>query len=165
MLHVPVDELEKRCGALTFARLFKAYLGLSESHQKALRRVIEVVTDERADLDERERALDAIVDALSPPTLPFPECPNDRDGGVDVRAEMDDEEVTFAGRLRGLLAAKKLTQAELAKEIGVRQSTISMMVNRACRPRRSTVEKIALALGVTPEELWPGTRSRKQKAV
>lgn len=72
-----------------------------------------------------------------------------------VVAEMEREEATFAERLQSLLAAKGVTQAELAAKVGVGQPAISMMLNRVCRPQRKTVEKIATALGVTPEELWP----------
>ncbi len=72
-----------------------------------------------------------------------------------VLAEMDRQEATFAGRLQSLLTAKGVTQAELAAKVGVGQPAISMMLNRVCRPQRKTVEKIAAALGVAPEELWP----------
>ncbi len=72
-----------------------------------------------------------------------------------ITAEMDREEATFAERLQALLTAKNMTQADLAAKVGVGQPAISMMLNRVCRPQRKTVEKIATALGVTPEELWP----------
>jgi transcriptional regulator with XRE-family HTH domain len=49
-----------------------------------------------------------------------------------------------------------LTQAELAAKVGVGQPAISMMLNRSCRPQKKTVRRIATALGVTVEELWPG---------
>ncbi len=72
-----------------------------------------------------------------------------------IAAEMEREEATFAERLQSLLTAQGVTQAELAAKVGVGQPAISMMLNRACRPQRKTVERIATALGVTPEELWP----------
>jgi DNA-binding Xre family transcriptional regulator len=156
---------EFRCRALSFARLFKAYLELTDSHQVALRRVIEIVNDEQADLDERERALDAIVDALSPHTFPFPGNSHDHNRSVHLQGEMDNEEATFAARLKALLAMKKVTQIELAKRIGVRQSAVSMMVNRSSRPQRSTVEKIARALVVAPEYLWPTDTGKEKEAV
>ena len=74
-----------------------------------------------------------------------------------VLADMDRQEATFAERLQDLLTAKGVTQAELAAKVGVGQPAISMMLNRVCRPQRKTVEKIAAALGVTPEELWPAS--------
>lgn len=70
-------------------------------------------------------------------------------------AEMDSQEATFAERLRSALADKGVTQAELATKIGIGQPAISMMLNRTCRPQRKTVQKIAAALGVAAEELWP----------
>lgn len=67
---------------------------------------------------------------------------------------MDQQEATFAERLRNLMEEKRITQAELAEKIGVGQPAISMMLNRSCRPQRKTISKIAAALGVTPEDLW-----------
>ncbi len=52
-----------------------------------------------------------------------------------------------------------MSQVELAAAIGVGQPAISMMLSRNCRPQRRTVECIARALEVTPNDLWPGFRS------
>jgi lambda repressor-like predicted transcriptional regulator len=79
----------------------------------------------------------------------------DPDAGP-VLAEMDRQEATFAERLRTLMSEKGLTQAELAAKVGIGQPAISMMLNRACRPQRKTVQKIATALGVEGAELWTG---------
>jgi transcriptional regulator with XRE-family HTH domain len=68
---------------------------------------------------------------------------------------MDAEESFFAHRLRELMEAKGLTQAELADKVGIGQPAISMMLNRACRPQRKTVLRFAQALQVPTEELWP----------
>ncbi len=68
---------------------------------------------------------------------------------------MDRQEATFAERLSALMGEKGLTQAELAERVGVGQPAISMMLNRSCRPQNKTVRKIADALGVTPDDLWP----------
>lgn len=70
-------------------------------------------------------------------------------------AEMDRQEATFAERLRTAMATKGLTQSELAAKVGIGQPAISMMLNRTCRPQRKTVQKIALALGLESEDLWP----------
>jgi lambda repressor-like predicted transcriptional regulator len=48
-----------------------------------------------------------------------------------------------------------VTQVQLAETIGVGQSAIAMMLQRECRPQRRTVARMAEALGVTPETLWP----------
>lgn len=72
-----------------------------------------------------------------------------------VLGRMDAEENFFARRLRELMDAKGLTQAELADKVGLGQPAISMMLNRACRPQRKTVASFAQVLDVHPEELWP----------
>jgi predicted XRE-type DNA-binding protein len=74
----------------------------------------------------------------------------------DVLGQMDAEEAEFAKRLRQLMEAKNMTQAELASVVGVGQPAISMMLNRSCRPQKKTVLRFAQALGVAPQELWPG---------
>lgn len=90
------------------------------------------------DLEEAEK-IAPTVDASAGPLL----------------AEMDRQEATFAERLRAAMAAAGLTQAELAAKVGIGQPAISMMLNRVCRPQRKTVQKIAAALGVEAEHLWP----------
>jgi lambda repressor-like predicted transcriptional regulator len=72
-----------------------------------------------------------------------------------VGEEMDREEATFAERLRALMEEKGLTQEKLAEKLGVGQPAISMMLARECRPQKKTVHRLAEALGVAPEALWP----------
>jgi DNA-binding XRE family transcriptional regulator len=74
----------------------------------------------------------------------------------ELRAQIDQAELAFAGTLARLMAQRQLTQAQLAERIGVGQSAISMLLKRRCRPQRRTLGKLAEALGVTVEELWPG---------
>lgn len=69
--------------------------------------------------------------------------------------EMDRAEATFAERLRAIMAEQGLTQAELAAKVGIGQPAISNMLNRTCSPQRKTVQKLATALSVKPEALWP----------
>jgi lambda repressor-like predicted transcriptional regulator len=76
---------------------------------------------------------------------------------VAVLGRMDSSEVHFADRLRKVLQIKGMTQDSLAQHIGVGQSAISMMLNRTCRPQNRTVLRIAKALGVDADELWPTT--------
>jgi lambda repressor-like predicted transcriptional regulator len=76
----------------------------------------------------------------------------------DILAGMDEEESVFADRVRAQMAAKGLTQAELAAKVGIGQSGISMMLNRTCRPQQKTVRRFAEALGIPPEDLWPSLR-------
>jgi lambda repressor-like predicted transcriptional regulator len=73
----------------------------------------------------------------------------------DLLAGMDEQEAVFANRVRELMEAQGLSQAELAAKVGIGQPAVSMMLNRACRPQRKTVLRFAQALGVPPEELWP----------
>lgn len=47
----------------------------------------------------------------------------------------------------------KVSQAELAKRMGVTQGTISQMERPDSKPQRATIEKAAKALGITPEQL------------
>ena len=74
----------------------------------------------------------------------------------EVLSRMDEEEANFAKRLRQLMEAKGLTQAQLADAVGIGPPAVSMILNRSCRPQRKTVLRFAEALGVSPEHLWPG---------
>jgi transcriptional regulator with XRE-family HTH domain len=65
------------------------------------------------------------------------------------------DEVQFAERLRQIMNQKGVTQEGLAEKIGVGQSAISMMLQRQCRPQKRTIQRLAEALDVHPEELWP----------
>ena len=78
----------------------------------------------------------------------------------EVLSRMDEEEANFANRLRQLMEAKGLTQAQLADAVGIGQPAVSMILNRSCRPQRKTVLRFAEALGVSPEHLWPGIQQR-----
>jgi DNA-binding XRE family transcriptional regulator len=74
----------------------------------------------------------------------------------ELRAQMDQAEAAFAAALARLMAERQLTQEQLAQRVGVGQSAISMLLKRRCRPQRRTLGKLAEALGVTVEDLWPG---------
>ena len=64
------------------------------------------------------------------------------------------QEAEFAEKLRELLRARAITQAELAARVGSSQPAISLMLKRQCRPQKSTILSIASALNVDPRELW-----------
>jgi lambda repressor-like predicted transcriptional regulator len=123
-----------------------------------------IANDPEATPEERDDAIATIAEAL------FPDG-DDGSLGVDLEASesqdalgpekavldaMDAEEATFSDRLAALLRDKQVTQVQLAEQIGVGQPAISMMLARKCRPQRRTIKKIAGALGVAPEDLWPG---------
>lgn len=157
-------ELDK-IHSLLFAKFFHGFMECSDEIQAAVREMIEIVVDPESEEDERKMALATIADAL---------FPNRDDGEIGVELEesermgaeysdetrqvldeMDQEETTFAQRLRTMMTEKRMTQADLAERIGVGQPAISMMLNRQCRPQRRTIIQLAEALGVAPQELWP----------
>ena len=48
-----------------------------------------------------------------------------------------------------------MTQHELAERVGCSQPAISQMLNRKSQPQKKTILKLAEALQVQPQELWP----------
>lgn len=146
-----------------FAQCFCAYLECSAEMQEVIRDMTLIVNDPEADDDERQAALATMAEALFPSGVngslgvDLEESEEmDTDEGKAILASMDQEEETFAERLFSLLKQRGMTQSDLAAAIGVRQPAISMMLARNCRPQRRTVKKIAEALEVAPESLWPG---------
>jgi transcriptional regulator with XRE-family HTH domain len=116
-----------------------------------------VAIDPDATADEIEAALETLREGL------YPTEPIDLEVGwglepneENVSKQMDLEEETFANRLDYVMKAKGISQVEVAAAIGVGQPAISMMLSRDCRPQRRTVERLARALGVPPDDLWPG---------
>jgi transcriptional regulator with XRE-family HTH domain len=61
-------------------------------------------------------------------------------------------------RLREWRERRLLTQAELAKRVGVSVGTVNRIERGANPPRLSTVRRLAEALGVDPDDLvvWDG---------
>lgn len=107
-------------------------------------------------LEEQRLVIDTIDEAL------FPEVYSEADNHDDdpcviqsVELELDQEEATFSDRLREMMLKCDITQEDLAQRTGVRQSAIAMMLSRNCRPQRGTVRKLADALQVHPDDLWP----------
>jgi len=72
--------------------------------------------------------------------------------------------VTLGERINARLAAVGLSQAELARRVGVRQSTINSLVNSSSRTSRSIV-KIARELQTTPAYLMGETDDPHTDAV
>ena len=58
--------------------------------------------------------------------------------------------------VRNARLRKHLTQKELAEEAGISYPTISRIENGKRQPRWSTIEKLAKALNVSPQELTTG---------
>lgn len=152
-----------RIASQQFALMHSAYLECSDAVRTVISDMCRVYTAKDATEDEREAALSTIIEAL------FPKSRNGalgislddwaRDAPLEVKVvlkEMDREEASFAERVNRLLDMKGMTQGDLAVAIGVGQPAISMLLKRECRPQRRTVQKIAEALKVSPEEIWPG---------
>jgi DNA-binding XRE family transcriptional regulator len=147
-----------------FAQFFRAYLECDDEVQAIIRRQTAVATDREADEDDRALALSTVYEALFPESSPY-----DGQLGINLadlerfatgedRAaveEMDRQEATFSERLNAMMVSQGMTQAQLADAIGIGQPAISNLLNRKSRPQSRTVAKLARALGVTTNELWP----------
>ena len=144
----------------------RAYLESSNEVQQVVGRMLQVLDDPSSSEEQRNMAISTIADALF-------RNPHKGEYGMDLAASegeaavveprlqaivkrMDEEEDSFALRLRKLMDDQCITQAELAKRIGVGQPAISNMLNRNCRPQKKTIMKLATALNVSPTDLWPG---------
>jgi lambda repressor-like predicted transcriptional regulator len=148
------------------ARVLHAYAECGSAIQDVIRDSAALAMDPEADEDDRVMALHTLHDALFPRYslrdgfLGEDLVSLDGDAKGDDREavdSMDREEATFAARLSRTMKDRGMTQAQLASLIGVHQSAVSMMLARKGRPQRKTVERVAEALGVAPEELWPMT--------
>jgi lambda repressor-like predicted transcriptional regulator len=157
-------EIEKLT-LLQAAKFLRAYLECSDEIQAGIREMLEILNDPNTDDDDRDSTLITLADALF-----F--NPNDGKLGIDLEelekreAEhsdearnvvetMDWEEAAFATRLREAMQKEGVNQEELAAKIGIGQPAVSNMLNRQCRPQRRTVLRLANALHVAPDALWP----------
>jgi predicted XRE-type DNA-binding protein len=160
---------------MRFAPLFKAYLECGDELRGHATELFATLADPELTPDERVLTASTLADILFPrgddcgrlqgaPGVDLEEAEQQRaEHRPKVRQAVeakDQEEATFADRLRALMEERQLTQAQLAEKIGVGQSAISMMLNRQCRPQRRTIDKLAAALEVPPDELWPVPRQR-----
>lgn len=144
----------------------RTYLECSDEVQQVVGRMLQVLDDPSSSEEQRNMAISTIADALF-------RNPHQGEYGMDLAAsegeaaavepglqaivkQMDEEEASFALRLRKLMDDQRITQAELAKRIGVGQPAISNMLHRNCRPQKKTIMKLATALNVSPTDLWPG---------
>jgi predicted XRE-type DNA-binding protein len=143
-----------------FAEMFPAYAKGNETRKEVIRSMVEIVNDPTATEEEKRAALDTLVEAIFPQNDGF---------GVNLDAEADlcgtdpaaeqataEAHASFAEAVRIHMKARGINQQELATLVGIGQPAISMLLSRTSRPQRATVAKIANALGVTPESLWPG---------
>lgn len=147
---------------MSICTVLDTFLKLDKSKQEALRAKVAVAVNPAESSTKRQEAERAILATLrlsgvpdSPPRRVSEEEFLSREQLTRL-AQMEQEESVFAERLSRLMAEKQMTQAELARRIGVGQSAVSMLLSRKCRPQPRTLGKLAEALGVTVSEIWPG---------
>jgi DNA-binding XRE family transcriptional regulator len=147
--------------ALKVSDVLQAFFQLDAATQQEVQEQVRQLSEAQTTAVERDRTEKRLATMLrssgksaAGPVLSLDErfTPAHR----ELRAQMEQAEAAFAATLARLLAERQLTQAQLAERIGVGQSAISMLLKRRCRPQRRTLGKLAEALGVTVEELWPG---------
>jgi transcriptional regulator with XRE-family HTH domain len=126
----------------TRQRLVTAIAECNDEVRDVVVRMVNVVESPKATPADRQHALATIADVLRLK-------PNDEDG------EAPSQQAAFADRLRQLMTQRCVTQQELAETIGCSQPAVSQMLNRNCRPQKKTILKLAEALDVQPQELWP----------
>jgi DNA-binding XRE family transcriptional regulator len=146
---------------LTISEVLQAFFQLDAAEQKEIQEQVKRLSDAQTLAAERDRTEKRLAAMLGPAGKRGAGPVLSRDerfgpGHRELRAQMEQAEAAFAATLARLLAERQLTQAQLAERIGVGQSAISMLLKRRCRPQRRTLGKLAEALGVTVEELWPG---------
>jgi transcriptional regulator, XRE family len=61
--------------------------------------------------------------------------------------------IHFINRLKNIMSERKITQSELSKRTGIRQSSISDWLNGRYEPKQDKIYLIAQALGVSPSWL------------
>ena len=61
--------------------------------------------------------------------------------------------IQFINRLKSIMSERKITQSELSKRTGIRQSSISDYLNGRYEPKQDKIYLIAQTLGVSPSWL------------
>ena len=151
--------------SLKISEILQAFFQLDECTQQQIQEQVKRLRDPQTSEVERADAEKALATALrSAGRKHKAGAVMSRDERFstahhELRAQMEQAEAKFAATLGRLMAERQLTQEELAERIGVGQSAISMLLKRRCRPQRRTLGKMAEALGVPVDELWPGFSS------
>ncbi|MEW4526380.1 MAG: helix-turn-helix domain-containing protein [Maioricimonas sp. JB045] len=152
------DDVATRSELVSGIRFLRAYRECSAEIQRMIDRMVEIVADPEVDADEKEHALDTIAEAVSR----FNIADLDRadrefcqtSEATVAEAELLQQEVGFSSTVRQMMAERHLTQERLAELTGVSQPAIANILSRNCRPQQRTIEKFAVALGVSPDQLW-----------
>ena len=155
----------ERASIQCFAPIFRAYMEASDEVQQVVKDMCDVINDSETDHDEAEAAIVTLVEALFPASydgelgIGIDELRargyKEVSGFAELMDTHDAQEDEFAKRLERIMGEKGLTQTNLAELAGVQQPAISMMLRRKCRPQKRTVIKLAIALEVSPKDLWP----------
>jgi len=149
------------------AQFISAYTECSDAVKGVVDEMLEVIRDEETDEDDRHMALSTLFEALFPNRykgrlgMGIEESESDAAAHDPNLAKivdaMDQEEKTFADNLGRIMQERGLTQQKLAERMGIGQSAISNMLTRSCRPQKRTIARLAEALDVEPQNLWPRT--------
>jgi DNA-binding XRE family transcriptional regulator len=164
-------KLPKGSNASRITEVLQAFFQQEAKTQKEIQKLVACLYDPQASPTERDSArsaLTAMLQLTGGKNKAGPVLTRDErftPAHHALRARMDQAEAAFAATLARLMAERQLTQAELAQSVGVGQSAISMLLKRRCRPQRRTLGKLAQALGVDVEELWPGFSTGWQSGV
>lgn len=151
-----------RASAELFARVFGAYQEASQIVKDIVATMSHVINDPTADREDLDAAIDTLIEALFPGSkdsgygadLESLHAADNVDAGPVLKTQQRQEE-HFSATVRALMRKKRMAQRELAQAVGVTQPAISMLLSRKCRPQKVTIEKIAKALHVDPNEIWP----------
>ena len=153
-----------------FAEVFQAYMECSDEVQEMIRDMAAIVNDPEATEDERSMACSTIAEALfafrhaGHLGIDLEEAERlDADRSKEfatTRDLMDEEEIFFADRVLAVMQERGMSQAALAEACMMGQPAISNLLARRNRPQQRTVDKIAAALKVSPDELWPPSGDR-----
>lgn len=132
--------------------------------RQTVERMLDVIENPASTLNDRKRACSTIRDLLAArdtgqygiSLTEYEISEAASDASADRRArQFDSQEAEFAEKLRELMKARSITQADLASRVGCSQPAISQMLKRQCRPQKATIVKLAHALGVDARDLWP----------
>ncbi len=140
--------------------LASAFLRIRQTTLEMLR----IIEDRDSSPDERDRACRTIRESLMlaessentgvPLTAHRALAPLRQDL-PDLESRLDSREASFWRKVHEIMKSRAITQLQLADRLGITQPAVSQMLNRRCRPQRSTIMSLATALGVEPGELWP----------
>ena len=153
-------ETEHRASHVLVARLIGRAMECSREIQEIVLEMAAIVVDENSAPDEIDLAYEAMIEALDPGMTA--DCLDNYKAMlgssefVEHAAQLKAEQEAFADRLRSAMEKKSFTELQLAEKTGIGQPAISNLLHSKYRPQFATVKKLADALEVSPDALWPG---------